>query len=192
MYVHTVTVSFERSRQPRDYETARAQVSYTASLDEGEDHEKATATLIDGARGVVYERLGLKVPASTETQTTEKPKADTEEKPAKKAAPKKSPKAKKAEEKPAEPEEDKSEASGDDKSKASDDETLPGFEDDGAGDSAEDPITDAELQRAASGAAKRVGAEKVKELIREFGVARSAEIPAEKRTAFVDRLDTLE
>lgn len=171
MNITSITARFKRSRQPAPYEIAEAEVSLTAMLDEGEDATGKGEGLLDDAAAAVYARLGL-----TNPKTGAAPAGE-----AKKAAPKKSRgRPKKTDDAPA-PEV----------------EAAPEF--DPLADMGGEPetqaepkkITDKDLQDACSARARVAGVAKVKGLLTEFGVARSTEMPADQRQAFLDQLAEL-
>ena len=57
--VYGIEVTFGRSRQPKDYETARADVTLNAEVDDGEDFKKVLTDLLATAAGTVYGAVGL-------------------------------------------------------------------------------------------------------------------------------------
>lgn len=59
MFVHTVEVTFKRSRQPADYETAAAEISLKATLAEGEAYVAVVHELLDQAAIAAYTRLAM-------------------------------------------------------------------------------------------------------------------------------------
>ena len=62
MQVTNISVSFERKKQPVQYEESHPAVAYTAALDDGESHEAAARELMISATRVVYNGLGYDVP----------------------------------------------------------------------------------------------------------------------------------
>lgn len=181
MHVFHVEVTFGRTRQPKDYESARCEVSYHAALDEGEDHAAATERLVDDASGVVYRRLGMKVPAVSKAGTPEEEDAEAE---------KSSQKAPPAEKKAAAPKKGGKKAAAPKKDGGSE-EGAPAPEPEKDANLAAGQVSDADLQKACMAAAKKVGSDRVKEAVREFGVARVAEVPAEDRPKLVAQLEEM-
>lgn len=62
MHVHSVWVSYTRSKQPKEYESAEPSVRFAAELDLGEDHVAVARRLMIDATGTVYSALGLSTP----------------------------------------------------------------------------------------------------------------------------------
>lgn len=126
MQVHTVTVSYSRTKQPKDYENANPEVSFSATLDEGEDHVAAAARLMGDACRTVYAGLGMTVPVAVARALGADDEAPAKPK---RTAPKKS-------EKPAAKPADEDDVPGDDvpDDVPGDDTTdVPGDDDDAAG-----------------------------------------------------------
>lgn len=63
MQVTTITITRSRKVQPEQYGNAEASVTLVANVDEGDDWKKTAKSLLTDARGLVYENLGLKLPA---------------------------------------------------------------------------------------------------------------------------------
>ena len=78
MEVTTVTVTRKRSKQPEQYGNAAAELTVVAIVDAGEDWDVVAKSLLVSTRALVYENLGLKLPASAGGATTDTP-ADTTE-----------------------------------------------------------------------------------------------------------------
>lgn len=90
--VTTITITRSRKVQPEQYGSADASVTLVANVDEGADWQKAARSLLTDARALVYENLGLKLPARAADAEVETPQETakvekTEEAP--KAEPKK-------------------------------------------------------------------------------------------------------
>lgn len=62
MHVHTMKVSFKRSKQPASYESAEPAVEFTAALDEGEDAAAKSQELMAIACATTYAALGFTTP----------------------------------------------------------------------------------------------------------------------------------
>jgi len=69
MQVYEVEVTFMRKRQPKEYENAQAQVTLKASLEDGENYETAMSELMASAASHVYSQLGLNVAQGTQSAT---------------------------------------------------------------------------------------------------------------------------
>lgn len=186
MQVFECSVSFKRTRQPRDYETAVAEVAYKAALDENDDHQEVTQTLLADASVAVYETLGLQEAADRIRASGSEGSGATEKKG--RGRPKGSKnKPKDDDSTPAlepEPEKEPEKTEKEPEKKPDDDLGL------GDPDGDKDEVSDSELQQAASKAAQsKLGSAGVKLLLKEFGVSRLGELPKEKRREFLDRLD---
>lgn len=64
MEVTTVTVTRKRSKQPEQYGNAAAEITVVAIIEAGEDWDVVARELLVSTRALVYENLGLKLPAS--------------------------------------------------------------------------------------------------------------------------------
>lgn len=205
--VTDIRVTYERTVQPRQYESIKAGVELAAVVSEAEADTwgDAAVALLHEAREKAHEAI-----RGHSGKTAEDASIETTKEPAKKADKSKAAAGKKASSKKAEkPAEKPAEeaASGDvdiDDIEANPPAgDIPAPQDDGPDlddidsdqeafdESVEADIPDSELQAECSKASRRVGAEKVKAAIKEFGVARIAELPADKRQAFVDALGAL-
>ena len=166
--VFGVEVTFGRSRQPKDYESVRAEVTLRAEVDDGEEFTTVLTDLLAQAAGTVYGAVGLTALAVKQVPVGETPPAQegdpvveaTTEEPAKPKR-KRRTKAQMAADKLA------AEATGEGP----------------AADEAFDPtaapteITDKDLMDAASTLSRKEnGVTKAKKIIQEFGVARLGEI----------------
>jgi outer membrane biosynthesis protein TonB len=178
MQVFEATISFARSRQPREYENARAEISYKVQIEDGEDFQACTAQVLGAAQSTVYEALGMQAQAKRVETTPATQPAPKQEKAPDKPAPKK--------EEPAQP-------SAADMSDVADEEPAkePEPELPEADTSEVAEVSDRDLTSAASKASKNHGAQKVKDLMKEFGVARLGELSQDKRPDFVSRLENL-
>jgi hypothetical protein len=63
MTVHSVKVSFQRKKQPIDYEEATPAIEFSASIEEGQDHNQVARGLMADAMTTVYNALGLDIPS---------------------------------------------------------------------------------------------------------------------------------
>jgi hypothetical protein len=70
MQVYEIEVTFMRKRQPKEYENAQAQVTLKASLEDGESCDAAIGELMASASNHVYSQLGLNVAQGTQSATT--------------------------------------------------------------------------------------------------------------------------
>ena len=74
-----VKVAFSRSRQPQQYESAKAEVEFTVAIPEGDADgdpntiERVAAVLLAKAAAAVYSRLGINVAPSAEPATASAP-----------------------------------------------------------------------------------------------------------------------
>lgn len=64
MQVTSITVLRRRSIQPEQYGNTTAELQVSVNLDEGEDWQEKARELLVSTRALVYENLGLKLPAS--------------------------------------------------------------------------------------------------------------------------------
>jgi hypothetical protein len=62
--VHTVRLSYRRSKQPKEYESAEPTIELTASIQPGDNHLHVMASLMSDAQSVVYGALGVAVPSA--------------------------------------------------------------------------------------------------------------------------------
>lgn len=175
MNITKISVRFKRSRQPAPYEIAEAEVAFEAGLDEGENTAGKAETLLDDAAAAVYARLGLTDPKNT-SRVAEK--AANQE--LKDEAPKRRGRPPKAKDEPAsDPQVDIEDAIADQPTA-----TEPAAEE-------TKPISDKDVQDACAARAKVAGPAKVKALLVEYGVVRSAELPQDKRADFIAALENL-
>lgn len=175
--VFGVEVTFGRSRQPKDYESVRAEVTLRAEVDDGEEFTTVLTDLLAQAAGTVYGAVGLTALAVKQVPVGETPPAQegdpvveaTTEEPAKPKR-KRRTKAQMAADKLA------AEATGE--GPAADeafDPTADPVAD--AAPAAPTEITDKDLMDAASTLSRKEnGVTKAKKIIQEFGVARLGEI----------------
>ena len=219
MRVSTVTVGFSRSRQPAQYESAKAEVSYTAVIDEndaagaveGSNHVRSAALLLASAAAVVYNQLGLKVPlpdGTTLAQPVETPTPEGTAAPvvplqrrtrrtkeqiaADEAAANSGASASAATSAPSAP---TTPAASSATTQANASPALEPWEVDAAPvpPAADKVITDNDLQAAASKAAAptSIGGAAVKALMGEFKVGRLGELDQPRRREFIAKLDAL-
>lgn len=174
MNIISITVRFKRSRQPAPYEAAEAEVTLGAGFDEGENTAGKAEALLDDAAAAVYARLGIADPKNSSRAAD---KAANQE--LKEEAPKKRGRPPKAKDEPQVDIEDAIENAVASEPAAEE----PAVE--------AKPISDKDLQDACAARAKAVGAAKVKALLTEFGVVRSAEMPQDKRAEFIAALEKL-
>lgn len=62
MNVHTIKVSYRRSKQPVQYESAEPTIEFVASVEDGANHLVAAASLMLDACSVAYAALAMDVP----------------------------------------------------------------------------------------------------------------------------------
>jgi hypothetical protein len=62
--VHSVRVSFTREKQPKDYEKSVPSVEFSASVEDGTDHNLVARQLMADACTTVYNTLGIDVPTA--------------------------------------------------------------------------------------------------------------------------------
>lgn len=79
MRVSSISVTRERKVQPEQYGSAGASLTVVADMDEGDNWEEAARNLLEGTRGLVYENLGLKLPAKAKAAPKEETKVETTE-----------------------------------------------------------------------------------------------------------------
>jgi hypothetical protein len=206
-----VKVSFSRTRQAAQFEPAKAEVELSASIGETDAEanpnvvDQVAAILLAKATAAVYASLGLKVAPRAAPEIAEpSPTAAEGAAPvvplAKRGRPPKKDPAATTAPTPAAP---AATALSPTTSPAPTTGSAPADEETfdidvepakpAAPVEATKPVTDNELQSAASTAAKRLGgADKVTKLMAEWGTARLAELKQEKRRAFIDALGKLE
>lgn len=63
MQLHTVTIFYRRQAQPAQYEAEEARLEGSATVEDGEDFEAVAYDLLTRARVQAHRALGLKVPA---------------------------------------------------------------------------------------------------------------------------------
>ena len=194
MNITGVTVAFSRSRQPAQYESAKAEVTLTASIGETEAEanpniaEVVSATLLAKAAAAVYSQLGLNVaPRAVAT-----PDAATEEAPVVPLKPRGRPKKDAASQTTSAPSETTTAAPSTTAAPASAAASQEPWEAEApaAAEPSKD-VTDNDLQAAASKAAQNVGTDKVKALIAEFKVARLGQLNQPQRVEFLTKLRKL-
>jgi hypothetical protein len=62
MTVHSVKVSFQRKKQPVDYEEATPAIEFSGSIEDGQDHNEVARGLMVDAMTIAYNALGLDIP----------------------------------------------------------------------------------------------------------------------------------
>lgn len=162
--IYKVTAHFRRVVQPASYESAEASLTVEASFDEGEYQDGNSLKLLLETKATVLKALNL-APAKADEAPTE----DAGPKPVE---------VRKARGRPAKVE------------------PIP---DDWAPTTAvaepvkEEPkkIPDEDLQKAANAVANKVSAQKVKEVMKDFSVARLGDLKQEDRQKFLDTLAAL-
>lgn len=190
MSITNFKVAFERKTQPADYEHASSVVEFSGVVPEGVEPEDVSAKALALARKQVLRAVQAK-PIADQAPAEEK----VEEKPKRKRRTKAEIEAdKKAEaEAEAKAEDDNSaEIPMDDAGADEKDTEVEDWEKGDTGEEAE-PITDSELQNAASQAVSKLGgADKVKALMKDpFKVAKLGDLAVEKRADFIAELDKL-
>lgn len=73
MNVTSITVTRKRSKQPEQFGNATAEITVHSEIDAGDDWEKTARSLLVTTRALVYENLGLKLPASAGAKETQTP-----------------------------------------------------------------------------------------------------------------------
>lgn len=197
--VYEVSVTYSRTIRPRDYESIVASVELKAVIPDQES-ETYGDTLVE-LFGVAREKAHAAIRGETQSKVEETSAADVKR--TELAKGKGKGKGGKKAEKPAEPENKAGAAGVEDLGAIDPTEDAVGAEpavdagpdlsdvtDDFSG-AAEAEISDADLQKEAHNASKKVGADKVKTLIKSFGVARLAELAADKRKDFVEKAKAL-
>ena len=69
----TITVTRKRTRQPVQYESESAEIQVVVNLDPDSDWEQTARELLETTTALVYDNLGLKLPASTSSKKVENP-----------------------------------------------------------------------------------------------------------------------
>lgn len=69
----TITVTRKRTRQPVQYESESAEIQVVVNLDPDSDWEATARELLETTTALVYNNLGLKLPASTSSKKVENP-----------------------------------------------------------------------------------------------------------------------
>ncbi len=69
----TITVTRKRTRQPVQYESESAEIQVVVNLDPDSDWEQTARELLETTTALVYNNLGLKLPASTSSKKVENP-----------------------------------------------------------------------------------------------------------------------
>lgn len=210
MQVYEIEVTFMRKRQPKEYENAQAQVTLKASLEDGEDHGAAIESLMSSAASHVYSQLGLNVAQGTQSATTKSNEGQTASK-GKSAAKGKST-AKKAEPAPADdlpgddgPSEAPASSGGSDEvpdetpaeepkkqEKAADDVPAEAPKKAEAKSDGDAP-THGEVQSLISKMVKEkvCSVQDCKGILKEYGVDRTQDLPADKLSEVKDRIEAL-
>jgi hypothetical protein len=205
MQVTTITVTRARKVQPEQYGSADASLTLVANLDEGEAWQDAARSLLEDTRGLVYENLGLKLPAKAtkasetvqdtvkvETKQGADVPADVEPKPAAKRSPGRPATKKNTTPTPADdiPGDDVPEIRKNPEDRKDPADDLPGEE---AAPSLEDEFPDepveavgdytvGDLQSFLTTAVKdkKISAQDVRAIIAAQGVARTSDLPTDK------------
>lgn len=192
MQVYEVEVTFMRKRQPKEYENAQSQVTLKASLEDGEDYENAMSELMSSAASHVYSQLGLNVAQGTQSATATKTDSG--------AASKSKPGPKKGTTKKQEAAEDVPDNGGEE-APANDvpDETpaeapkktapKKQAESSGGGDS----VSHGDVQGLISKMVKEkvCSVQDCKGILKEYGVDRTQDLPADKLSEVKDRIEAL-
>ena len=202
--VHSVRVSFTREKQPKDYEKSVPSVEFSASVEDGTDHNLVARRLMTDACTTVYNTLGIDVPtavadklgisgpdevaptkghteeeaSSTKTEATTKRKRRTKAEMEADAA------EEKAESAPEVPDEDDDIPGVDAKPAPEDD--IPG------NDTKSDTMSAEDLQAFITDvvASKKLSPKAVKEVLASFGASRTSEIKAGDRATVKQQIET--
>jgi outer membrane biosynthesis protein TonB len=204
MQVTNISVRVQRRIQVRDYEPKEVEASVSATLEEGEDHETALASIMhdanvaveNGIKGTPPAKKVSSSKAETDEDEDEKPKSKPKKVAAKKAAPKddlpdedEKPKSKKAAPKDDLPDEDEKP-----KSKPKKDDTPDEDEFGEAEDKSDDEVMSAsELQKYISGLInnKQITVAQVKDVMSEFGIKFTRESTDEQRPKIKAMIDKI-
>lgn len=175
--VYEVTARFRRQTQPVQYQAAEAELVVKAQFSEQEYQNGDSAKLLSEVQSTVLASLGLAVEATAPVNQGSGTAAGGGETQPKKVT--RQTKVK-TEEKPAETTSAAAAADMGDGAPAAKPPVQP------AG------VSDEDLQKTCSAATQRLGsAARVKELMKEFGVARLGELSQEKRADFIKKVDAL-
>jgi hypothetical protein len=202
MQVTNISARVQRRIQVRDYEPKEVEASVSATLEEGEDHETALASIMHDANVAVENGIKGTPPAKkvssnkaeTDEDEDEKPKSKPKKAAAKKAAPKddlpdedEKPKSKpKKDDLPDEDEKPKSKPKKDD----TPDEDKFGEAEDKSDDEA---MSAAELQKYISGLInnKQITVAQVKDVMSDFGIKFTRESTEEQRPKIKAKIDKI-